>query len=342
MTRPAGKQSAQDAIARQWVMLRHLPRYPQKVTAGTLKSRLEGEGHEVSKRTIERDLQSLTTLFPLVSDEREKPYGWSWKQDAPALNLPGLSPMEALIFHLAARHLRPLLPASALKALASHFRLAEEKLSATAQARAWANKVRVVPASQPLRPPKVDPKVYAAITEALLTERRLKVAYRRRGDNKASSYVLNPQALVQRGAVTYVVATAYQHSDPLLFALHRFLLAECIAEPALPLKGFDIDAYIGTGALGFGGDGKTIVLEALIEPQVADHLGETPLSADQSLVPAGKDRVRVRATVLQTPQLNWWLLGFGASVEVLRPASLRRAMASSARSMLLHYRRTPA
>ena len=281
MTRSAGKQNAQDAIARQWVMLRHLPRYPQKVTAGTLKSRIEGEGHAVSKRTIERDLQALTALFPLVSDEREKPYGWSWKQDAPALNMPGLSPMEALIFHLAARHLQPLLPAAALKALGSHFRLAEERLSAAAQARAWANKVRVVPMSQPLKPPKVDPAVYAAVTEALLIERSMKVTYRRRGDKKSRDYVLHAQALVQRGPVTYLVATAYDFSDPLLFVLHRFVSAKCLPEPVRRLQGFDVDAYIASGALGFGGKGQAISLEALVNAEVVEHLEETPLSADR-------------------------------------------------------------
>jgi len=337
VTRPAGKQSAQDAIARQWAMLRHLPRYPQKVTAATLKSRLEGDGHDVSKRTIERDLQSLATPFPLLSDEREKPYGWSWKQDAPALSLPGLSPMEALIFHLAARHLQPLLPASMLKALSSHFRVAEGKLAATAQARAWASKVRVVPATQPLIPPKVDSRAYAAVTEALLTEHQLKVSYRRRGDEKPKSYVLNPKALVQRGAATYLVATVNEHSDPLLFALHRFSAAECMEEPARNVDGFEIDAYIESGALGFGGEGDRIALEVLIDPGIAKHLEETPLASDQALSPVADKRVRLKATVVNTPQLRWWLLGFGEGVEVVRPKSLRDAMAKHVRAMARLY-----
>ena len=41
-------------------MLRQIPRYPQTVTASNLKARLEAEGHEVAKRTVERDLQTLS------------------------------------------------------------------------------------------------------------------------------------------------------------------------------------------------------------------------------------------------------------------------------------------
>jgi len=318
-------------------MLRCLPRYPQKVTAGMLQSHLGREGYEVSKRTVERDLHSLSAHFPLVNDDREKPYGWSWQQDAAALSLPGLSPMEALIFHLAARHLQSILPASMLKALASHFQTAEGKLGSAVQARAWANKVRVVPSTQPLIAPKVEPKAYAAVTEALLNDCQMKAGYRRRGDDKPSSYILNPLALVQRGAATYLVATVNEYHDPRLFALHRFTSAEGLGESARKVAGFDIDAYINSGGLGFGGDGDLIKLEALVDPAIADHLDETPLAMDQSLVLAAGARKRLKATVINTPQLRWWLLGFGEGVEVLRPKSLRQMMANRASAMALQY-----
>ncbi len=337
MTRAAGKQGAQDAIARQWVMLRQVPRYPQTVTASSLVGRLAAEGHKVTKRTVERDLQTLSAYFPLVCSEEAKPFRWSWQKDAPSLDLPGLSPMEALMFQLAERHLGSLLPATALKALAPHFRLAEGTLTRFAQAKAWARKIRVVPTTQPLLPPKVSAEVYVAITDALLNERQLKAIYRRRGDQRGKDYNLNPLALVQRGGVIYLVATAYHFADPLLFALHRFKSAECIDVPARLVEGFDIDAYIANGGLGFGGDGDKIRLEALFEAGAAEHLAETALSADQVLAPTKDGRVRLKATVVNTPQLHWWLLGFGESVEVLRPGRLRKAISGSIEAMAKQY-----
>ena len=146
--------SSADAIARQWMMLRQFPRHPQAITASALVARLASEGHAVTKRTVERDLQTLSTHFPLVCEEEAKPFRWSWQKDAPSLDLPGLSPMEALVFHLAERHLGSLLPASALKALSPHFRLAEDALTRHARAKAWAQKIRMVPAAQPLAAPQ--------------------------------------------------------------------------------------------------------------------------------------------------------------------------------------------
>lgn len=241
------------------------------------------------------------------------------------------------MFHLAERHLGSLLPASALKALSPHFRLAESTLARFAQAKAWAKKIRVVPATQPLLPPKVSPEVYVALTDALLNEWQLKATYRGRGKKKSTDYILNPLALVQRGGVIYLVATAYHFSDPLLFVLHRFKSAECTDVSIKPVEGFDIDAYIADGGLGFGGDGDRIQLEALFEAGAAEHLAETALSADQVLSPTKDGRVRLKATVVNTPQLRWWLLGFAEDVEVLRPKSLRRAMAASVRAMLERY-----
>lgn len=40
---------------------------------------------EVHRRTVQRDLVELATVFPLVSDERSKPYGWRWADDAELL-----------------------------------------------------------------------------------------------------------------------------------------------------------------------------------------------------------------------------------------------------------------
>ena len=62
----------------------------------------------------------------------------------------------------------------------------------------WLGKIAVVQPTQALIPPKIDPKVQQAVTDALLNDRRLcgiSLAAEARG------YVLNPLGLVQRGPV---------------------------------------------------------------------------------------------------------------------------------------------
>ena len=58
-------------LLRQWAMLRMIPRYPRKITARDLMEKLFNEGFSMTKRSVERDLQSISATFPLVSDDRE-------------------------------------------------------------------------------------------------------------------------------------------------------------------------------------------------------------------------------------------------------------------------------
>ena len=68
----------QDSLFRQWHMLRLVPRFPQKKTAQTIHQTLLGDGFEVTERTVQRDLNELSCIFPLTVDDSEKPFGWSW------------------------------------------------------------------------------------------------------------------------------------------------------------------------------------------------------------------------------------------------------------------------
>ncbi len=89
-----------ETLHRQWQMLRLIPRHPYKITAKQLYEKLHTENYIVTKRTVERDLLALSDSFPIVSDEREKPYGWSWAKNGANFDLPGMSNTEALTFNL--------------------------------------------------------------------------------------------------------------------------------------------------------------------------------------------------------------------------------------------------
>lgn len=333
--------SNHETLRRQWNMLRLVPRYPKKITAREVQESLASREFKVTKRTIERDLQALSEIFPLTSDEREKPYGWSWQKDAPSFDLPGLSSTEALAIKLVEQYVRPLLPVSVSDQLKPHFRAAEATLKKPpkpSKAASWAEKIRVVPPAQPLLPPAINPDIQRAVYEALLQDRQIKAVYRRRGDPEPVKYTLHPLAIVQRGAVTYLVVTVFNYRDVHLFALHRFQKIEMLDDAVRRPPDFDLDDYIASGGFGFGG-GKKIRLEALFTHDAVEHLYETPLSADQVLRPQNEGYTKLIATVPSTPQLMWWLLGFGDAVEVLAPAKLRSAIASTALAMSRAYYR---
>ena len=328
-------QNNNDTQLRQWAMLRHIPQHPRQVSARELTEKLRSEGFVISKRTVERDLISSSAIFPLVSNERSIPYGWSWSKDAEAFALPTMSPLQALTLELAHDHLSTLLPASLLKTLAPYFKCAEGVLSSgdgVKKLAGWRKKVATVPPTQPLIPPNYSEEIIEAVHSALLSERQLEITYIPREHVESKTYLAHPLGIVQRGAVTYLVATLYNYTDILLFAMHRIQAAQVLDQPSKTPEGFDLAQHISQGALGFEVNGL-IKLTVLFTLPAAEHLWETPLSPDQEITPAKSGWVRLKAIVPDTAQLRWWLMGFGEGVEVLEPVTLRNEFVNMVQSL---------
>lgn len=329
-----------DTLSRQWLMLQWIPRHPHKVTARELVERLQAEGHAVSKRTVERDLAELSEVFPLTADERSKPFGWSWQKDAPQFSVPGMSPLQALVLNLAHSHMESLLPAHLLKPLEPYFLQANATLQRSlgkSGLHAWNKRVGVVQPTQPLLPPKVNDKALAAVHAALAEERQIELRYRRRAAEKTTAYCVHPLGLVYRGVLGYLVCTIANYDDPRMFALHRIESAKALDVAARAPAGFDLQMYARSGAFGFMDNGS-IRLVLRMEVPAAAHLHETPMSANQVIVDDTREGwVNVTATVRDTSELRWWLMGFGEQVEVLNPLSLRKAIDDSARAVAVLY-----
>lgn len=334
----------QHTILRQWNMLRLLPRAPARITARELCERLDTADFPVTKRTVERDLNELAGIFPLVADTREKPYGWSWQRDAPSFDLPGLSLPEALSLVLVEQHLRHQLPPSALDALQPHFHSAARTLASagdTTSSGAWLNKIRTIAPLQPLQPPILDEACQRVIYLALMKDLQLKLHYRKRDKAEDTVYTsVHPLAVVQRGALIYLVCTFGGHDDIRTLALHRVRHAEVLHVPVTRPAGFNVDDYIATGAFGFR-TGDPIVLRATFARAVGEHLFETPLSVDQTLVVQTNGTLALTATVPATRTLVFWLTGFGAGVVVHEPAELREEIAAIASAMAQAYSVSP-
>lgn len=322
-----------DTLQRQWQMLRLIPRHPRKITGRELTERLAESGFEVTKRTVERDLQSLSIIFPLVVDTRSTPYGWSWEKGAASLDVPALSPTEALSFLLLRQFLEPLVPASLLDQLAPYFGMAEQCLMAQdtkSPVRHWLKKVAVVPAWQPLLPAVIVPEAQAVIHEALLQNKQVRLRYLKRGNRSEVEYVAQPLGLVQRGGVIYLVATLFDYPDVRLLVLHRVRKAEMLDVASNRPRGFNLADYVAAGNLDFG-RGDFIDLVVRFTRDAGEHLWDTPLTAEQQIIELGDGRLEVRARIADSLQLRWWLLGFAEKAEVMAPTVLRKELADRLR-----------
>ena len=324
-----------NTLARQWELLKLLPTRGSGKTAKEIAETLAEAGFVVSKRQVERDLIDLQEVFGLQCNDASIPYGWRWGS-AP-VELPGVTLAEALSLQIVEETLKPLLPGSVLRTIQPRFEQAKVKLAALAEqnpAATWANKVMSVPPTLPMLPPVVDEELLELVQSALLNNEQLDVVYLG-FSNEPKELRLHPLGLVVRGAVTYLVATAFDYTDVRLYAVHRFQSAGRIYETAKRPKGFKLAQYVDEGALQFG-KGGVLKLVARIDAVLAKYLTETPLSANQKLKPLDGG-FELSASVVDSWQLHWWILSRAGSIEVISPPALREQIVSSLQAALSQY-----
>lgn len=330
--------SGHDTLFRHLAMLQLIPRKPHFKATTTIKALLEERGFSVEMRTIQRDLERMSSFFPLVCDREQKPFRWSFLADFKS-NLPALDPATALTMVLAEQHVKGLLPQVAADQLSVQFQVARQFLDSLASNgfAQWKNKVRVVANGKALLPAKVAPQNWQAVTEALLMGQALDVEYLARTSNSSKAYVLHPQGLVTRHSVTYLLATVNDYEDIRQFPLQRIRQA-IPSRQAYRLKAdFDVQSYIDNGGFGYAAEGaeKWVTLRVRIDQDAARMLSETHLSEQQSFSePAADGWVELTAVVPNDQQTLWWLQGFGARFDVLEPQEWREAIREQARQIL--------
>ena len=268
---------------------------------------------------------------------RDKAHHW-FTDARKVLEIPVMESATALAFCLARQQLQKQMPPNALAHLEAYFNTAENLLDKydTTDAQ-WRNKIRVIPQTQPMIAPEIDIEVSNKIYTALLKNRRIKAQYIKRGDDKPTDYTLSPLGLVFRGTVTYLICTMRDDWKPIPLPLNRFRSAEITErERAVPI-GFNLDAYIREGKLDYMLGENDLELELLVDEQVAIHLSEAKLSEEQELIPIGNGQSHLKATVKDTGQLRWWLLGCAEHVEILKPESLRQEFKAKTAAMKARY-----
>ena len=303
-------------------LMRRIPR-GRKVTAGELHQQLKDAGIERELRTIQRQLEMLSEHFEIERDDRSKPYGYRWLEQAKALAMPNLTPQESLLLQLAEEHLKNLLPPRLMKSMDAFFSQARRNLGSESSARLereWPGKVRVVATSQPLLPPKIVSGVFEAVSEALYANRWLTLDYQNSAGKRRSITVM-PLGLAQQGPRLYLVCRFDGFNNERSLALHRIRKAEASTLTFERPAEFDLQKYDDDGRFGFG-EGHRVQLRFRITKDAGLHLTESPLSTDQQYVEAQDGWLEIIATVVDSAMLDWWLRGVGKAVTNIQKLSL--------------------
>lgn len=332
-------RNATETTLRSLAMLQAIPVHPRSKSTRQIMEELRDldPDFQVTARSVQRNLEKLSSKFPIASDAHGRSNHWYWMNANALTQIPAMSAPTALVLRLAAEHLKSVMPPSALRQLDAYFNHAEQVLGDTALGR-WKEKATIIGRGPLLKPPTVRSHVQGAVYEALLAGQCLEVTYRNKVRKRSGKLTLNPLGLVVRDGLLYLVATARGYDDIRHYVLHRMTDAKPLDEAAEVPKGFRLARHIREDhRFSYPVTERQIKLKALFDPDAATHLTESRLATDHRTAKQQDGRFLVEATVSDTADLRWWLLGFGGAVEVLGPASLRAELKSQAQQMAANY-----
>jgi predicted DNA-binding transcriptional regulator YafY len=292
-----------------------------QVTAAELAERLE-----VSPRTVYRDAEALSSAGVPIYTERGRAGGIRL--------LPGYRTDVTGLTHDEARALFVLttggaqedlgLGTAARSAILKVMRAVPEPFRPAATA--TSQRILVDPAGW-MRPP--DPVgALGVLQAAVFTDRRVRLGYRSSGQRTASERVVDPYGLVCKAGIWYLVAD--QGGEPRLFRVSRVASAEVAGEPVRRRDGVELAGLWASLRREVEDRPAPLLVLVRVRREWLDIFGRMCAAQLTGPLPAPTGEwttveLRYPGVMAARP-----LLGFGANVEVLSPATVRADFAAVA------------
>ena len=259
--------TATDTTLRHLAMLAAIPvGLPGKSTARILAElRDKNPDFDVATRTIQRSLEQLSRQFPITSETRGRTNYWFWIEKDALTQIPAMTATTAFALCLAAEHLCPIMPPSALPKLDPYFRHARKILDGTDLGR-WTDRTAIIAQGRRSRRREVSADVQEVVYEALMTNREFEVQYRGKHEKESKAIVLNPLGIVVRNGIVYLVATSWKYEDIRHYVLHRMSEPQLTDEPAKTPPDFRLADHLGDdGAFAYPASDEKLALRALFD-----------------------------------------------------------------------------
>ncbi|HEY1920020.1 MAG TPA: transcriptional regulator [Streptosporangiaceae bacterium] len=308
-------------------------------TRGRMTAQQLADALEVSVRTIYRDVESLSAAgIPLYGDAG--PAGGYQLLGGYRTRLTGFTAAEAEALVLAgAPH------AAAELGLGTVLAAAKLKLSAALPA-GLRERAAVVEERFLLDSPgwysDGDASVHlATVAEAVWSQRRIEVCYRRWAAPTDVTRTLDPHGIVLKGGRWYLVARA--GTGMRTYRINQIISLSPLDEHFERHEDFDLPSYWQTGISEFRAGLQQGEATVRLSPDGRERLREQSSAAVSEAVAAtasepGEDGwITAVLPIESLRHARSEFLRLGAEIEVLEPAALRAEMASTARGLVTLY-----
>lgn len=321
-------------VIRQWQVLREIEARRSGVTIHELATLVK-----VSTRTIRRDLQALQEAGFSVYDEGEENETKRWRL--------GGSPFRAVEEGLSIADVAALYLSRAAVEGLSGWPLADELRHAFGKIERALNprmreflstlpqviSAKAGPRARPESERTVD--ITRRVFEATRDRRVIEMRYFSAASNRAKSYVVEPYRLALAQGGVYLVGWVPQYREFRTFAAER--IERLSVTEGTFKRTRELPATLFGSSMGVFW-GEPVAVEVEFAPAVATFVRGRVWHESQHLDALPDGRLRMTLSVSDDWALRSWVLGFGAAARVVRPESLRAAIAEELERAAAKYR----
>lgn len=307
-------------VIRQWKILK-------TIEAGHYSSAAQlAEDYGVTERTIRRDIEALQEAgFPLYDDRDGGRKVWrlveGYRQKVTQTFT--LSELAALYF---GRNLMSFLGGAPF---AQDLESAFAKIRGALPEKSIPYLARI----QDLFAARPDPwkdystkqPVIAALIDAILHQRRVRIDYYSFHSKRTKKYLLDPYRLVYYRGGLYLYARADEYDEVRTFAVERVERIEVLDLAFQVPADFNVSEFV-KGAFGIAG-GKSEVVELAFDSELAGYIRERVWHESQTLTDKPGGALVLSMNVATGHELKTWIKGCLPHVRVLKPSKLREEIA---------------
>jgi proteasome accessory factor B len=307
-------------VIRQWKILK-------RIEAGRYTTAQDlADEHGVTERTIRRDIEALQEAgFPLYDERSDGRKVWRLVEGYKQRLTQSFTLSELAALYFGKNMMSFLGGAPFAQDLESAFAKIREALPA--RSLPYLERIQDLFAARP------DPwkdysrkkDVIAALIDATLHQRQVRIGYYSFHSQKSKTYTLDPYRVVYFRGGLYLYARAHEYEEVRTFAVERIQRIEVLDLNFQVPPDFNVTEY-ARGAFGITG-GKPEAVEIVFDAEAAHYIRERVWHESQRLEDAAGGGVVLRMNVALGNELKAWIKGFLPHVQVLQPARLREEIA---------------
>ncbi len=312
------------------------------IRLGRLRSAEEAARQfEVSRRTIERDLEELRLLG---ADLRYNRSAGAYEYADASVTLPAqwLNEREPALILVADRALRVFTNTSFADQVHPAFNKLLDPIRHDRRMLDYIHDLcNSVHFHRPVRSGRDLRREFSVVLDAIMQQRRMSMVYHTSGRVSRQRREVDPYALVDSGGDWYLVGSCRRHREVRTFALAQVFDARVEELHFAMPDDFDVHEYFGQGFGRMRGNTAAARIRLRIEPPAAGWVGRSVWHPSQKTCaePDGGLTLTMKCPV--TDSLVRWVLQMGECVRVEAPSELRQLVAAKACALLRRHADTP-